>query len=384
MIKCALTGKTLQTPIYHSQSDKSITSLSEIYNGATVVYLNQDIGHLQTKEIENIETYYDKQYQFFNQSEEDDVLYKVVDGKKIFRQQHQVDTLLSKIKLESGMKILDYGCAKGTVMKRLYKDNPSVLPYLFDVSQMYRHLWEKFLPIEQFASYSLKDEWNGIFDLVTSFFAFEHTPDPIKELLRIKKLLKPNGFFYCIVPNVFDNTGDFIVADHVHHYSETSLRYMFAKVGLQTIEVDSTSHFAAFIIIGKNTDFDSIPYAAPEDGLATTNQKCLDMAYFWQNLQVKIRDFEKKSADQSSAIYGAGVYGNFIATCIQEFDRVKCFVDQNPLLHNTRVMGKPIYHPDLLPEDVTSIYVGINPKIASQVIANIASWDGRDLSILYL
>lgn len=384
MIKCALTDRNLQTPIYQSQNDRSITSLSEICNGVTLVYLNDNIGHLQTNEIENIETYYDKQYQFFDQSEEDDVLYKVVDGKKVFRQQHQVDTLVSKIQFKAGMKILDYGCAKGTVMKRLSALNPTVVPYLFDVSRMYEHLWKKFLPLEQFASYYPKREWNGIFDVITSFFAFEHTPNPIKELLTIKSLLKPNGLFYCIVPNVFENIGDFIVADHVHHYSEISLRYMFAKAGFQTLEVDSQSHFAAFIVIGKNADTNPIPYQTPQVDLVNTNQRCLDIANYWENLQLKIADFERKIGNQESAIYGAGVYGNFIATCIKNLDNVKCFVDQNPLLKGKTMLGKPILHPSDLPLKISKLYIGLNPKIAQASISNIDIWKDYEHEYLFL
>ncbi len=144
MLTSALTGDLIETPIYNSASDKSITSLSHIISGSTKVYYDPQIGHLQTNELADIDKYYDEEYKFFDQSDEDDILYKVIDGKKIFRQQHQVDTLLSKIELNPGMKILDYGCAKGTVLKRLHAERPDIMPYLFDVSQMYVPLWEKF------------------------------------------------------------------------------------------------------------------------------------------------------------------------------------------------------------------------------------------------
>src|ERR1700692_2684872 len=117
MLTSALTGDLIETPIYNSGSNKSITSLSQIISGSTKVYYDSKIGHLQTNEIKDINKYYDEEYKFFDQSDEDDILYKVIDGKKIFRQQHQLDTLLSKVELKSGMKILDYGCAKGTVLK---------------------------------------------------------------------------------------------------------------------------------------------------------------------------------------------------------------------------------------------------------------------------
>ena len=384
MIICALTGKPLQTPIYQSQGSLSVTSLSQTYEGKTVVYLNEEIGHLQTKEIENIEVYYDKQYQFFNQSDEDDILYKVVDGKKIFRQEHQVNTLLSKINFEAGMHVLDYGCAKGTVMKRLGLQNPSVETYLFDVSQMYVNLWEKFLPADHYASYKTKEEWNEKFDVVTSFFAFEHTPDPVKELRNINNLLKDGGYFYCIVPNVFENTGDFIVADHVHHYSDVSLRYLMAKAGFETVEIDVSSHFGAYIAIGKKVSQESLELQINSIDLANVINAAQETANYWNTLQDKICQFEQSVSGQKAAIYGAGVYGSFIATCLKNLDDIQCLLDQNPLLHNTKVMGKDVYHPDELPQDVSSIYVGVNPRIASQVIGDIVSWNGKNLSILYL
>ena len=384
MINCALTDKTLQDPIYQSQGHLSITSLSQTYEGKTIVYFNEEIGHLQTKEIEDIETYYDKQYQFFNQSDEDDILYKVVDGKKIFRQEHQVNTLLSKINFEAGMKVLDYGCAKGTVMKRLAQQNSSVETYLFDVSQMYVSLWERFLPSNRYASYKTKEEWQEKFDVVTSFFAFEHAPDPLKELRNINNLLKDGGYFYCIVPNVYENTGDFIVADHVHHYSDVSLRYLMAKAGFETVEIDVSSHFGAYIAIGKKVSQESLELQINSIDLANVINAAQETANYWNTLQDKICQFEQSVSGQKAAIYGAGVYGSFIATCLKNLDDIQCLLDQNPLLHNTKVMGKDVYHPDELPQDVSSIYVGVNPRIASQVIGDIVSWNGKNLSILYL
>jgi len=384
MINCALTGKTLQTPIYQSQGHLSITSLSQTYEGKTIVYLNEEIGHLQTKEIEDIETYYDKQYQFFNQSDEDDILYKVVDGKKIFRQEHQVNTLLSKINLEAGMEVLDYGCAKGTVMKRLAQQKPSVKTYLFDVSQMYVSLWEKFLPSDRYASYKTKEEWQGKFDVVTSFFAFEHAPDPLKELRNINSLLKDDGYFYCIVPNVYENTGDFIVADHVHHYSDVSLRYLLAKAGFETIEIDASSHFGAYIALGKKISQTSLELQIDSEDLASVAKAAMETANYWNALQNKICQFEESVNGQKAAIYGAGVYGSFIATCLKNLEDIQCFIDQNPLLYGTKAFNKPIISNNELPTEIKVIYVGLNPKIAKQVVSGFSKWQETISSILFL
>ncbi len=384
MLQCAISGNLLPNPLYTSQGNKSITSLSKVYESSTVVYLDEEIGHLQTQEIASIDEYYDEQYQFFDQSEEDDIIYKVVEGKKIYRQQHQVDTLLQKVQFSDGMRVLDYGCAKGTVMKRLVEKNPNVVPHLFDVSKMYVHLWEKFLKPEQYASYQPKNTWQASFDIITSFFAFEHTPDPLKELATIKNLLKEDGLVYIIVPNVFENIADFIVADHVHHYSEISLRYMFAKAGFETVEIDTQSHFGAYIAVGKKTAQTSLPFEPNVVELTKVVETAKQCATYWDTSQARIRSFEQNVGTKKAAIYGAGVYGSFIATCLQNLGNIQCFTDQNPLLQGTEAFDKPILTPIQLPEDIQVIYVGLNPTIAKKIIANIESWQNKSLEIFFL
>lgn len=383
-MESALTKTELDTPIYDSESAISITSLSKVYHGSTVVYHDEAIGHLQTVEIEDISTYYDEQYQFFDQSDEDDIVYKIVDGQKVYRQQHQVETLLRKVDFSEPLKVLDYGCAKGTVMKRLAAEKASVTPYLFDVSDAYSPLWDKFLTSEQYASYEVKTEWNGMFDLVTSFFALEHTADPLLELRTIKGLLKDEGLVYLIVPNVFANTGDFIVVDHVHHYSEASLTYMLSQVGFEVMEIDAESHFAAFIVVGRKTSSSTLAFEYPVDELENINGKIQDIALFWREAKQRIKAFETENSGSISAIYGAGVYGNYIYSCLESAEQCVAFLDQNPLLIGAETMDKPILHPDDLPAEVEAVYVGLNPLISRDAIGSIESWKNKTLTKMFI
>lgn len=384
MIKSKLTGKTIDSPIYRSATNKSITSLSKISDHPAVVYFEEEIGHLQTQEIEGVEQYYDEQYEIYNQSEEDDILYKIVGDKKIYRQQHQAETIIAKIDLKPGTKILDYGCAKGTVMKRLLEKKSDIKPHLFDISKMYEHLWKKFVGSDQFTSYQTKPEWDGQMDVVTSFFAFEHVVEPIKELQVIRKLLKENGLVYLIVPNTFENYADFIVNDHVHHYSEVSLRYMLLKCGFEVVEIDAKSHFGAFIAIGKKSKEESLKFEASATELQKIKKDCMTIADYWNGLQAKINTFEASTKGAKAAIYGAGVYGNFIATSLKDLSNVCCFLDQNVLLHNETILDKPVHAPNSLPADVNVVYVGVNPVIAKEAIAAIEAFKGRNIQFLYL
>ena len=53
-------------------------------------------------------------------------------------------------------------------------------------------------------------------DLISSFFTLEHVSSPNNFISQIYPLLKEGGIFYCVVPNIYKNFADLIVADHIN------------------------------------------------------------------------------------------------------------------------------------------------------------------------
>jgi SAM-dependent methyltransferase len=348
------------------------------------VFLDEELGHLHTKCYINTEKYYDREYFLYTEDEENDILYAVKDGEKIFRQQHQLNVLLEKINFNKPLRILDYGCAKGTVMKRLRQVYPQTQVYLFDVSQMYIPLWNKFLSEAYYATYQPKPEWSDYFDVVTSFFAFEHITDPKQEFLNVRKLLKDEGIFYCIVPNVHENPCDLIVADHLHHYSSASIKYLLAKTGFRLIEIDTTSHFAAYIIIAQKANKDRLDCNINQDEVKQANISARNTASYWTELQNKIESYERQTEGRATAIYGAGVYGNFIASVLKNKSNLACFIDQNPIIQGKYIQEKQVLSPEQLPNNIQDVYVGLNPKIAKAAIQEIQEWKSKTINFFYL
>jgi 2-polyprenyl-3-methyl-5-hydroxy-6-metoxy-1,4-benzoquinol methylase len=83
-----------------------------------------------------------------------------------------------------------------------------------------------------------------LFDVVTAFQVFEHLVDPAQELVRIQRLLKPNGLLVIEVPNI--DTAIFkllrakhrhFVEDHVSFFSAKTLTYLLERMGFQVREV---------------------------------------------------------------------------------------------------------------------------------------------------
>jgi 2-polyprenyl-3-methyl-5-hydroxy-6-metoxy-1,4-benzoquinol methylase len=372
MAECNVCSQSLGAPVYRSAEARSLTSLSEFYDGRTEVFFCDRCGHLQTTEIQDIQKYYDTQYNIFVDSDEEDLLYKVVDGNKLFRVEHQVQTILEKLSLPNGARVLDFGCAKSATSRKLLEARPDLQVHLFDVSEAYVKFWAKFVTPDRWSSYRPKPEWNASFDAVFSFFAMEHTADPRAFAADLARLIKPGGWLHLLVPNVYANTADFVVVDHVNHFSATSLGWLFAAAGFDSVEIDDQAHDAAFVVTARKSS--PQPFAA--EHIDELRRRVEEMSAFWSGLAGRIRDFENANRG-AAAIYGSGFYGTFIASCLSDLTKIVCFLDQSEFRQAKRLLDKPIIAPDKIDSSVEAIYVGLNPRIARGVIEGLEALRGR-------
>lgn len=382
---CRVCAAPALHPLYEMQSGYALTSLGQVYPGATCVWVCQDCAHLQTDEMANVAEYYDLHYNILVESEEDDQIYEVRDGQPVYRTAHQVAVLQAKLQLPQGARLLDYGCAKSSTMQGLLKARPDLQTHLFDVSERYQAFWANFVRPEQWAVYQPRSEWTGSFDVVTSFFSLEHIVDPLDSLQRIRQLIRPDGLFYCVVPNVQSNIADFIVVDHVNHFTRSSLARLLELAGFAVVEIDAKAHRGAFVVVARRSDEALQAPALPATEVADTLAELERIARFWQTAAQRTRAYlAELPAGAQCAIYGAGFYGAFIATCLGSPERALCFVDQNPHLQGRQFNGRPIVAPAALPEGVDTLLVGLNPAHAREIIADIPVLGARPLRHFYL
>lgn len=380
---CNVCGAPLGQPLYRSPGAESLTSLCEVWRGETTVYLCRDCGHMQTDELPEIDAYYDHQYNILVESADEDQIYRVVDGKPVYRTDHQVATLIRKVPLTQGSLVLDYGCAKGASLRQLVAMRPDIVPHLFDVSSNYVRFWQEFVAQQNWATYSVPASWASRFDLVTSFYALEHMASPASALSTIRGLLKPEGVFYGVVPNVFANMADFIVADHVNHFTDSSLARLFEESGFRAIDIDSASHDGALVfsaVLAKEPRS-----GGPQVGPMPNADGAEGLAKYWVGIADRVRAFEADHGRSGpAAIYGSGFYGAFIATCLRRPERIECFIDRNPHQQGKHLFEKPVIAPSALSKEIEIVYVGLNPRIARQSIDQVDVWSGRGHKYFFL
>ena len=248
MTACAVCDADLGDPIYRSSSNQALTSLCTILDQSTVVFSCPSCGHLQTPPIGDLEAYYATAYRILLESEEEDQIYAVVDGERVYRADHQAATLLDRVELPPAARVLDYGAAKGATMRKVRDARPDVDLHFFDVSDMYADYWRKIVDDEAWATFERPANWSGSFDAVASFFMLEHVERPREVVGAMFDLLRPGGVVYAVVPNPFVNVGDFVVVDHTNHFTRPSLDWLFAATGFDQISIDADAHSGAWVL----------------------------------------------------------------------------------------------------------------------------------------
>jgi SAM-dependent methyltransferase len=373
---------------FQSADNFSVTTMNVVVPGKTEIYFCEVCGHLQTNALDNVEQYYAEEYSINSSSEDEDQLYAVINGEPIYRADHQAKTLNDKVQFKVGSNVLDYGCAKAPTLKKLLDKGLDVNAHLFDVTTRYVPFWERFPVGTKWAVSEVDSDWAGEMDVVLSFYALEHVVDLKRGMENITALMRAGGVFYFIVPNVYKNIADFIVADHVNHFSRSSLHWLMNQSGFVNVDVDDTSHDSAFVVSGEYvgaTDEGSAQVSeSTKVAIASDQQSVTEMADYWSKIIGRIHAFEGSVGDGELAIYGAGFYGNFIASVLKEPAKIRCFIDRNEHLQGASMRGFDVLSPAAMPDSVTAVLVGVNPAGARDAIKEVGDWESKKLDIFYL
>jgi SAM-dependent methyltransferase len=220
-------------------------------------------------------------------------------------------------------------------------------------------------------------------DVLVSFFALEHIPCLRRTLKDMRALLRDGGKLYFVVPNVYSNAADFIVADHVNHFSPLSIEFLLKSQGFSEIEVDAKVHDSAFVVVASKSDYEDTK-GTPAPDTSILKEAASGLACFWNESVERIRNFEDSIDAKQFAIYGAGFYGNMIAHNIKNRDRIACFIDRNVNIQRTIFEDIPIYRPEELPANISDLIVGLNPSIARDSIESTVAFKHRKLNCFYL
>jgi SAM-dependent methyltransferase len=377
---CRVCRNELGDSIYAS-SAPAITSLATILDAPTRVYVCSACGHCQSGDLPNHDAFYDTSYRISLASDEHDQVYEVRDGQPVFRTDRQAEVVIDLIEMHPGAKIVDYGAAKAATLRKIVARRPQVAPHVFDVSEDYRAHWMSWLPNDACATYKIPPSWHGRFDVVTAHYVMEHVSAPIAVLSELRALLAPGGKLFLSVPDWAQNSGDLLVVDHINHFSETSIRTALWRAGLGVDVLASGRLPATFVVVCSKSE----SAAAPATNKVKSEVDAARAACsFWTNMVATLDKSVALRGNRSSAIFGVGFYGSLVHSRVGKRVPVTCFLDNNPHSWSLRHFGLPVRPPADMPDDVRTVYVGLNPSAARAIVAQTPALNRDNVDLVFL
>jgi 2-polyprenyl-3-methyl-5-hydroxy-6-metoxy-1,4-benzoquinol methylase len=272
-----------------------------------------------------------------------------------------------KLGLAKTGKLLDVGCATGGTLSAFNLVKPQWGLYGHDLGVHYMELLKKIPGFVELFSGEF-DAISGQYNLLTIIHALEHFINPVEALKQLAQHIAESGSLFIQIPNAEINPFDLLIADHVSHFSLSTLKMVFDKSG-----------YAPQVISDKIIDKEISALAEPfHSQLASYETSVQDITRVQNTIQEQIKwlgdlkqtAIEISARDAHFAIFGTSISGTWLASIIDE--NVDFFVDEDTARIGRTHMGRPVLSPDQIPEG-TEVYVPLVPFIAEKVCARLSS-----------
>ena len=150
-----------------------------------------------------------------------------------------------------GKKILEIGCGKGYLLKRLQDKSFSCLG--IEPGKGYSNFWKNYdvNVINDFFPTS-EDETN--YDLIYGYMLLEHINNPIDFLKEIKSSLNDNGMAIFAVPDCSEEISNsdpaILIHEHISYFDNNSLGNLFKTVGLEP-EIHNSGYGRSLYVVAR-------------------------------------------------------------------------------------------------------------------------------------
>ncbi|MBA4356208.1 MAG: hypothetical protein C0405_00610 [Desulfovibrio sp.] len=224
------------------------------------------------------------------------------------------------------------------------------------------------------------DEIAGPFDAVSLIYVLEHMPEPVAELTRLRRLLKPGGTLLVMVPDLAQSPFDLTVVDHCGHFFAASLARAATLAGFAVAApgLDWMAKEVGLIATAPASAPTTAPAPAPSAGHAAQGLSLAEDALDWL---VRTLAAARTEADRLHAgghafgLFGTAIAGSWLAQGLA--GQVDFFVDEDALRWGKTHLGLPIIGPQDAP-DGAAVFLGFPPVLARSISERLrasAGWN---------
>jgi len=231
--------------------------------------------------------------------------------------------------------ILEYGCGSAPLIDAL--ETCKIQNYVVDLADLNDIRYGVINQKSRFRKfYNITNQLlDQTYDLITLVHVLEHVDNPVELLNNLSKSLSDNGKLLVQIPNSSINPFDFIIADHLSHFSLVNILKLIQKTDLKLLDYSvETIPKEITLLLGKNQNEIEMPNF--DDHLDLP----INFFYYYESL------INKLTSEHEIIIFGTSIGALWLTTEIQRRGlKVAAYLDEDESRVGNNINYVEIKHP---------------------------------------
>ena len=308
-------------------------------------------------------------YAPYHQGEGEEQLSLDASGRLRPRSQILVDRLAEELRLPATGSLLDVGCGNGVTLRAFSKARPDWLLDGYEMNARNSAVLARIPGFRRLHSGEPGSTESG-YRLVTMVHTLEHFVEPLSTLRTFCSKLETTGVLFVEVCNIDENPFDVLIADHLLHFSPSTLRSLLCRAGVEPLLV-ATDWVGKEIsaVAGVSSGSQAHDF---EPSSASNARVRLERSLRW------LSDFAAAARQAATGgrrfgLFGTSIAGTWLASQMEQ--SIDFFVDEDPSRAGKHYLGKPVIAPEeTKPGD--RVYLALAPAVASVVSKRMSGHPG--------
>jgi SAM-dependent methyltransferase len=280
------------------------------------------------------------------------------------RSRSLITYLDSKTCISPDASVLDFGCGTGAALKTYSECHPGWKLYGAELSSRNSALLRTIPGFTELFTCPPGDI-PGCFEIITLIHSLEHVIEPVRLLQELATKLKDGGVLFIQVPNSDETPYDLVIADHIMHFTLSTLRFAARQAGLDVAESTDGVLPKELSLIARSNGVPSARDFRVEPGAAVAR---VDAQLGWLSTQMaSATSIALESLN--FGIFGTSISATWLAGPL--LDRVSFFVDEDPDRIGRMHLERPILSPEQIAPDA-DVFVPLVTEIAESVVSRLS------------
>jgi hypothetical protein len=316
--------------------------------------------------IREIGEIYSQYASYYQSGGDEQIVFDAVSGRPRRRSDVLMDRLFASTKLPAKGAALDVGCGNGATLTSMSAVFPAWNLNGYELEGSSRPQLGRIARFEKLYTKSLS-AIDREFDLVTMIHSLEHFPSPRGALEDVRNLVG-DGYLFIQVCDVEQNPFDILVADHLIHFSQSSLCRL-----LRAAVISPTSSTTGWVpkeisLLARRRMADGEPYDVAGPSERDVWRRTSGYVEWLRAVMALARDLV--GTGKQLGIFGTSIAATWLGSQLE--GSVAFFVDEDESRIGKTHMGRPILRPADVPED-SIVYLALAPSVADLIARRLAA-----------